>query len=236
VYEAFQRELKLGDGQDTDAEGLFTLEEVACLGCCTIAPVVQIDDTTYGHVKTDKTSEILDDFLAEQANPKKKIKDTEQNFKEVQGEIRIGLGSCCVASGSQGVKEELEKTLQKSKISVDVKQVGCVGICNQVPLLEIHKLNEPPVFYSKIKAEDVKDIVHDHFRPQNTYERLKSGVVHFFDKVVQNQDTISHKKYEGEKRDTPISEFLDGQFYIASEHRGILNPTDFEEYKKIGWF
>ena len=236
VYEAFQRELKLEENKNTDAEGLFTLEEVACLGCCTIAPVVQIDETTYGHVKTDKIREILNDFLAEQSNPKQKVKDAEQNFKEVQGEIRIGLGSCCVASGSQEVKEELEKTLLKSKISVDVKQVGCVGICNQVPLLEIHKENEPPVFYSKIKATEVRDIVHDHFKPLSKAEQLKSNVLNFFEKTVQNQDTLSLKKYEGEKRDTPISKFLDGQINIASEHRGVLRPTDIEEYKRLGGF
>jgi NADH-quinone oxidoreductase subunit F len=236
VYEAFQRELKLEKNKDTDPEGLFTLEEVACLGCCTIAPVVQIDETTYGHVKTDKVTDILQDFLANQANPKQKIKDADLNFKEVQGEIRIGLGSCCVASGSQDVKEELEKTLRQSKIAVDVKQVGCVGICNQVPLLEIHKENELPVFYSKIKAAEIKEIVHDHFKPNTLTDRLKSNIINFFDRVVANEDTISMKKYSSELRETPISKFLDGQINIATEHRGVLKPTDINEYKRLGGF
>lgn len=43
VYDAFHRHLKLKENKDTDAEGIFTLEKVACLGCCTIAPAVQID-------------------------------------------------------------------------------------------------------------------------------------------------------------------------------------------------
>jgi NADH-quinone oxidoreductase subunit F len=236
VYEAFQRELKLEKNKDTDPEGLFTLEEVACLGCCTIAPVVQIDETTYGHVKTDKVSDILQDFLANQANPKQKIKDADLNFKEVQGEIRIGLGSCCVASGSQDVKEELEKTLRQSKIAVDVKQVGCVGICNQVPLLEIHKENELPVFYSKIKAAEIKEIVHDHFKPNTLTDRLKSNFINFFERVVANEDTVSMKKYSSEHRETPISKFLDGQINMATEHRGVLKPTDLEENKRLGGF
>ena len=37
-------------GRDTDADGLFTVEKVACLGCCTLAPAVQIDNVTYGHL------------------------------------------------------------------------------------------------------------------------------------------------------------------------------------------
>ncbi|MFZ4413457.1 MAG: NAD(P)H-dependent oxidoreductase subunit E, partial [Bacteroidales bacterium] len=63
VYDAFRRALKLEDGCDTDAEGLFTVLQVACLGCCTIAPVVQIDDITYGNLTTEKVAEVLQDFL-----------------------------------------------------------------------------------------------------------------------------------------------------------------------------
>ena len=43
VTEALQRRLLLRDGEDTDREGRFTLQKVACLGCCTLAPAVQID-------------------------------------------------------------------------------------------------------------------------------------------------------------------------------------------------
>ena len=64
VYDSFKRSLQLNGKEDTDKEGLYTLEKVACLGCCTIAPVVQIDDITYGNVETDKVSEILDDFIS----------------------------------------------------------------------------------------------------------------------------------------------------------------------------
>ena len=67
VYDAFGRELKIEGEKDTDPEGLFTLQTVACLGCCTIAPVVQIDGVTYGHVQSDGVSHILEDFLKEQA-------------------------------------------------------------------------------------------------------------------------------------------------------------------------
>jgi len=63
VYNALVRELKLKDDEDTDAEGIFTLEKVACLGCCTLAPVVQIDNITYGHVTTENIDEILNDFI-----------------------------------------------------------------------------------------------------------------------------------------------------------------------------
>jgi NADH-quinone oxidoreductase subunit E len=47
LSEALEEALKLKDGETTE-DGLFTLESVACLGCCSLAPVMMIGDETYG--------------------------------------------------------------------------------------------------------------------------------------------------------------------------------------------
>jgi NADH-quinone oxidoreductase subunit F len=99
VYDAMKRELELGEQEDTTASGAYTIEKVNCLGCCTLAPVVQIDQVTYGHVTTSQVSSVLADFESQKGgSTKKKYKLADGS--EVKGEIRIGLGSCCVASGS----------------------------------------------------------------------------------------------------------------------------------------
>ena len=51
--------------KETTADGLFTLETVACLGCCSLAPVMMIDDTTYGRLTPDEVRKILNKFSAE---------------------------------------------------------------------------------------------------------------------------------------------------------------------------
>lgn len=236
VYDAFRRELKLNDQTDTDADGLFTVSKVACLGCCTIAPVVQIDDITYGHVTTDKISEILQDFLSQKNNPylKKEKKSGVESF--VQGEIRIGLGSCCVASGSSEVKDELEKTLNNNKINVNVKQVGCVGICNQVPMMEIHKDGEETAIYTKIQPEDVRKILLKHFKTDSFITELKNRFLNFVENVAIKDVPVTTNKYSSEKRDTPVSEFLQNQINIATENRGVIKPLDFDEYINLGGF
>src|SRR5258706_5729106 len=43
VEDALRRQFKIPAGADTDSERQFTIEPVACLGCCTLAPVVRID-------------------------------------------------------------------------------------------------------------------------------------------------------------------------------------------------
>ncbi|PLX03144.1 MAG: proton-conducting membrane transporter [Marinilabiliales bacterium] len=236
VYDAFRRELDLKDEEDTDKNKLFTVDKVACLGCCTIAPVVQIDNTTFGHVEPSKVSEIIEEFLDQEKNPESKKASLSRAKTESEGEIRIGLGSCCVASGSSNVKMELEKSLKSNNTNVEVKQVGCVGICNQVPLLEIHKPDETPYFYTKIKAEEVNEIVRKHFKSKNLFTRLRTNALGFFDDYVINGIPKSTQRYSSEMVDSPVAEFLDGQINIATEHRGFIKPNDLAEYKRLGGF
>ena len=63
LYDAFADYLKLAPGEDTSADGLFTLSKVACLGCCMLAVAVQIDRHIFGHVTPDDIPRILEEFL-----------------------------------------------------------------------------------------------------------------------------------------------------------------------------
>jgi NADH:ubiquinone oxidoreductase subunit E len=61
----------LGIGEDeTTPDGLFTLQTVACMGACSLAPVVVVNDRTYGRMTPDSTSAVLDD-LRREAEPDK---------------------------------------------------------------------------------------------------------------------------------------------------------------------
>ena len=50
--------LGIKDGETTD-DGLFTLKNVACLGCCSLSPVMMINDETYGSLTPQKVRDIL---------------------------------------------------------------------------------------------------------------------------------------------------------------------------------
>ncbi len=236
VYDAFRREMKLDEGEDTDANRIFTIEKVACLGCCTIAPVVKIDEQVYGHVTPEKTGDILKDFLQKQQHQELSSTSIQEIKTGFQGEIRIGLGSCCIASGSSDVKSELEKTLSETGIAVDVKQVGCVGICNQVPILEIVKPGEAPSYYAKIRPEEVRGVVLNHFRSERFADRFRTGFFSLFENMLADGAPKSFRRYGSEQRDTPITGFLGPQRNIATENRGVVRPGDIDEYQRSGGF
>lgn len=54
--------LDLKDGASTTKDGRFTLLEVACLGCCSLAPVMMVNEETYGKLTSDKLEKILDKY------------------------------------------------------------------------------------------------------------------------------------------------------------------------------
>ena len=61
IAEAVKEELGIGDNETT-ADGLFSLSLVSCLGCCALAPVMMINEDTYGSLTPDKVKKILRDI------------------------------------------------------------------------------------------------------------------------------------------------------------------------------
>lgn len=49
-------------GGETTADGLFTLENVACLGCCSLAPVIMINGEAFGNLSPEKAVSILENL------------------------------------------------------------------------------------------------------------------------------------------------------------------------------
>lgn len=69
IADALSDELKIPLGGTTQ-DGKFTLESVACLGCCSLAPVMMIDDETYGRLTPDKARNIIRELYAKEGASK----------------------------------------------------------------------------------------------------------------------------------------------------------------------
>lgn len=61
ILKVLQNELGIGVGETTE-DGLFTLLSVACLGCCSLAPVIMINDDTHGNLDADKTKKVIKEY------------------------------------------------------------------------------------------------------------------------------------------------------------------------------
>ncbi len=235
VADAFYRELDIPNGKDTDPDGQFTIQRVACLGCCTLAPVVQIDGLTYGHASADGVANILNDFLSlEKSQSLGQV--LHKPFSDEVGEIRVGLGSCCVASGSAEVQQALEESLVDTGVHTQIKRVGCVGMCHRVPLLEVIAPDKEPVLYEKVKADEVKKIVTRHFKPDRLRDRLSNSALQMIENLLSDDDQGDFTRHPLDTRDPHVSLFLDRQEHIATEFAGVLDPLDMDEYSQKGGF
>ncbi len=58
VSSAISEYLGISSGETTD-DGLFTLENVACLGCCSLAPVIMINGEAYGNLTPDSAVQVI---------------------------------------------------------------------------------------------------------------------------------------------------------------------------------
>ncbi|MFA4853721.1 MAG: NAD(P)H-dependent oxidoreductase subunit E [Bacteroidales bacterium] len=58
ISEAIEEELEVKDGETTK-DALFTLESVACLGCCSLAPVMMIGGNTFGKLSGKKAKDVI---------------------------------------------------------------------------------------------------------------------------------------------------------------------------------
>jgi NADH:ubiquinone oxidoreductase subunit E len=164
VEDALRRELNLEEGEDTDHAGRFTVEQVACLGCCTLAPVVRIGQSTFGHSTAEKVPGILHDFSRKgQALTATHI-DDERSAGVGRAQITIGLGSCCMAKGSDDLFRALRESVSRSGVNVTVKGVGCVGMCHRTPLIEVTVPGKTRTIYSSLQLTQAQKLVNRHFR------------------------------------------------------------------------
>ena len=235
VHDALKRELNLSGTEDTDQDGLYTIEKVNCLGCCTLAPVVQIDEITYGHVTSGTVDKVLSDF-SKQEDTKGKKRYRKASGEEIEGEVRIGLGSCCVASGSGEIQQAVNDAVNRNEMSVKLKHVGCVGMCHRVPLVEVVPLEGESKLYTHVKAVDVEQILKKHFHTRNRWRQLTGKVSDLIENLVDEGKPDNVERYAVHAREKHVSSFLGRQVPIATEFRGVINPSDIDEYRERDGF
>jgi NADH-quinone oxidoreductase subunit F len=240
VEDALRRELGIPAGQDTDPQGQFTVEQVACLGCCTLAPVVRVDDATFGHAKAEGAGRIIHEFHERERNgvEQRSTEDLPASSSAVLsgGEIRIGLGSCCIAKGSDAVYHALQDTVAASGSAVTVKRVGCVGMCHRTPLIEVKAQGSGGLLYAGLDAAQAQNLVRRHFRPRNLLGRASDWLARAIDSMLLDDPAGEIEQARLDAREPAVAKFLDPQVHLATEGFGHVDPLNLDEYLSNGGF
>jgi NADH:ubiquinone oxidoreductase subunit F (NADH-binding)/NADH:ubiquinone oxidoreductase subunit E/Pyruvate/2-oxoacid:ferredoxin oxidoreductase delta subunit len=238
IWEALRRELKITGDEDTDADRRFTLEKVACLGCCTLAPVMQVGDWIVGRVTHDRVGSILTDYLARpvRKNDGATFFQPPESEQVASGEIRIGLGSCCQARGSATVWDSIETVIRKTKSAVTLKRVGCVGMCSQTPLVEVIQPGHESTLYTQVQAGDADLILRRHFAPANASVRWRASFDQWVDSVLTDAGRRRQAEIKAANTEGVTDEFLRAQIRITTDRLDSMDPLNGTEYGQAGGF
>ena len=98
----------------------------------------------------------------------KKAKDSALQ-KEREGaekhrfQIRVSLGSCGIAVGAQATFEAMKQLIvQKEANGVQLKKVGCIGLCALEPVIQVMEADRPQVTYGKVTPAVAQRIFAEH--------------------------------------------------------------------------
>ncbi len=233
VKNELRRRLGMTNGSDTDPSGCFTVERVACVGSCSLAPVVTIDEEVYGRVSALTAGATISDFLqslvrkgngkrngAEMTGPRHSF-----GVRPNSVEIRIGLGSCGIASGARPVQSALQKTLHSLGGGADVKAVGCSGLCHAEPLVEIIE-DGRRTLYGKVTPADVRKIARRHIKPRGLLRTLREGLQDTRARWFDDQAWVP-----AQAREVDSQPYMKKQVRVVLENCGQIEPLSLNDYR-----
>ncbi len=121
--------------------------------------------------------------------------------------VKVGMASCGIAAGSRPVLKELQKTLA-GRSEVEIKEVGCLGLCFHEPLVEVDK-NGKRTVYGEVTPEIAARIVSEH---------IDGG------KILEDRAILSDETDACENR------MVERQVRVVLRNSGLIDPTRIEEY------
>ena len=126
-------------------------------------------------------------------------------------------GTGCTSSGSAEIQEALHREIAAQGLEDEIKvvQTGCFGLCALGPIMIIYPEG---VFYSKVTADDVPEIVEEHFLKGRPVERLI-----YKEEENETEEQILNSSLSN-------TQFYKKQLRVALRNCGVINPENIDEY------
>ncbi|HBF34812.1 TPA: proton-conducting membrane transporter, partial [Candidatus Sumerlaeota bacterium] len=238
VSETLRRKLHITDAhEDTSPDAKFTVERVACLGCCTMAPVMLIDETPYGRLDTAKTADALEHFIKEGGGKNNNREVTADLVQQPIAEIRIGLNSCCLASGGREVWNALRDAADAAGVPYSIKPVGCTGICHRAPIIEFIRPGQATtVLYGGSNPRNAIQMIRRELPARGLRRKLVRVLDRAAEFLANRGSEPDIKQNVLRSGTTTVSPFLDSQCRIVTENGGELDPLNIDDYITSGGY
>ena len=125
---------------------------------------------------------------------------------------------------------------ERYNLNIRLKPVGCVGVCNQTPLMEIVTKDNIHSRYTNVNKQQVEEILLKHIKPRKLNKRIKHNINDLVDTFLSDDKLTSQINIPVELREKYLNNFLNHQVHIATKNSGILSPESYDEYCLSGGF
>ena len=96
--------------------------------------------------------------IREEALQKKQMKATPGNIQVI-----VAMGTCGIAAGARDTMKSVLNFIETEKVrGLTVTQTGCMGSCEQEPILQVVIGDQPRVVYGKVDAQVAEKIMKQH--------------------------------------------------------------------------
>ncbi|GAB1470776.1 hypothetical protein MASR2M66_16540 [Chloroflexota bacterium] len=96
--------------------------------------------------------------VREEALAKKQMKAAPGNVQVI-----VAMGTCGIAAGARDTMKSVLNFIEAEHLSgVTVTQTGCIGMCEQEPIVQVIIADQAKVTYGKVNAEIAKQIMKQH--------------------------------------------------------------------------
>ncbi len=168
------------------------------------------------------------------------LKDLDDIRRETEGrlfspegiKVNIGMASCGLAAGAQ---DAFDKALEQypGDNGIQINQTGCIGFCEQEPLVEIFSAGKARVIYQNITADRILEAIESY--QAEDFEKKKKWILG----QVKDPRTLLEDDRENPLDDVepikglPVLEevpFYKKQVKVAMRNCGYIDPDAIEEY------
>ena len=144
--------------------------------------------------------------------------------------IMVGMATCGLATGAGKVYAALAEQIAKRKADVILSKTGCLGFCQQEPLLDVILPGGPRLTYARMTPEKAKELVDDltSFPPKPEW---------IMSRMEEEEEVItsSSRKHKGLPNPGRIPTYQEHPFFakqkkLVLRNCGFIDPDSIEEY------
>ncbi len=151
--------------------------------------------------------------------------------------VNFGMASCGIAAGAKKALKRAQEEWPDSTNGLHFAQTGCLGLCQEEPLVEILEPDAPRIVYKHITEEKIVELIHARFKGDL---KEKWALGQFSDpRSILEQDTpnpVSESALAKKIRILEKIPFYGKQLKVALRNCGYLDPDNIEEYIARGGF